>query len=425
MVSPSRHRLPRAWVLAGAGASIAIAAGALAVVLAGRSPVTPGPAPAVAVVVAPPEAPPPPPDVTRSTSRLVGRSQNPTQVLSSLGLEGAELQAVLGALDGVLSFKRIRAGDQVRLERAVPGDAFRSLSWRQGPADEFLVRPCPEGLCGARREVAITRREVLVSVGIRSSVSEALQAAGHDPGLVVAASDVLAWDVDFYQDVRGGDSIKLVVERFDADGRFLRHGDVLAAEYEGKVTGRKRLFRYTDPAGNTGYYDDAGTSARRGFLKAPVPYVNLTSRFGSRRHPLLGYVRAHQGVDYGAPQGTPVWAVGDGVVTVAGWNGGCGKMVQVRHRNGFDSIYCHLSQVNVGVGARVGQRQVVGRVGTTGLSTGPHLHFAIRQGGSYVNPLRLQLPRGEPVRAAWRDDFLAKIDGARRQLDVAPVALID
>ena len=114
---------------------------------------------------------------------------------------------------------------------------------------------------------------------------------------------MLAWDVDFYQDVRVGDSLKVLVERFEADGRFLRHGEVLAAEYEGKVTGRKRLFRYTDPSGDTGYYDDAGTSARRGFLKAPVPYVHLTSRFGSRRHPLLGYVRAHQGVDYGAPGG--------------------------------------------------------------------------------------------------------------------------
>ena len=156
--------------------------------------------------------------------------------------------------------------------------------------------------------------------------------------------------MDFYQDVRGGDSLKLVVERVEADGRFLRHGEVLAAEYEGKVAGRKRLFRYTDPDGDTGYFDDAGTSARRGFLRAPVPYVNLTSRFGSRRHPLLGYVRAHQGVDYGAPEGTPVWAVGDGVVSLAGWNGGCGLTVQVRHRNGFESVYCHLSRVNVAAG---------------------------------------------------------------------------
>jgi murein DD-endopeptidase MepM/ murein hydrolase activator NlpD len=242
---------------------------------------------------------------------------------------------------------------------------------------------------------------------------------------VAAAADVLAWDVDFYQDLRVGDSLRLVVERFEADGRFLRHGEVLAVEYEGKVTGRKRLFRYTDPAGDTGYYDDAGTSARRGFLKAPVPFVHLTSRFGGRRHPLLGYVRAHQGVDYGAPEGTPVWAVGDGVVTSAGWSGGCGLAVQIRHRNGFDTMYCHLSKVQVAAGSRVGQKQVVGRVGTTGLSTGPHLHYAVRRGGSYINPLQIQLPRGEPVRAEWRDDFVARIGASREQLDRVPVALLD
>jgi len=424
MVPPSRHRLPRAWVLATSG--IALTAVAVGGFLLLRPAPTPGPsAPPAPVAVAAPVVPAPPPEVTRAASRLVGRNQNPTQVLASLGLDPAEVQSVLGALDGVLSFKRIRPGDQVRVERAVPGGELRSLSWRQGPADEYLVLPGPDGLRGSKREVAVTRQEVLVSASVASSVSEALQAAGHDPALIASAADVLAWDVDFYQDVRGGDSLKLVVERFEADGRFWKHGEILAAEYEGKVAGRKRLFRYTDPGGDTGYYDDAGTSARRGFLKAPVPYVNLTSRFGSRRHPLLGYVRAHQGVDYGAPEGTPVWAVGDGVVTLAGWNGGCGLMVQVRHRNGFDSVYCHLSRVNVATGARVAQRQVVGRVGSTGLSTGPHLHYAIRQGGSYVNPLRLQFPRGEPVKAEWREDFLSRIDAARRQLDRASVALID
>jgi murein DD-endopeptidase MepM/ murein hydrolase activator NlpD len=425
MVLPSRHRV-RLALLVGAGAAAVLAVAGGAFLLAReRAPAAPAVVEAPAAAPVPPAPPPRPPEATRATARLVGRNQNPTQVLAGLGLEGAELQGVLAALEGALSFKRIRPGDQVRIERDAASSALRSVSWRQGPADEVLVRPCAEGLCAARREVAVTRETVLVSVSIRSSVSEALHAAGHDTALVAAAADVLAWDVDFYQDVRGGDTLKLVVERYEADGRFLRHGDVLAAEFEGKVAGRKRLFRYTDPDGHTGYYDDAGTSARRGFLKAPVPYVNLTSRYGSRRHPLLGYVRAHQGVDYGAPEGTPVWAVGDGVVAVAGWNGGCGLMVQIRHRNGLDSVYCHLSKVNVAAGSHVGQKQVVGRVGSTGLSTGPHLHYAIRRGGTYVNPLQLQLPRGEPVRPEWRDDFLARIGAARQQLDRVPVALLD
>ena len=424
--TPTRAtRAPRARIAAAVASLAILAVGGLLV--AGRSPLPPPPAeaPAPAPVAVAPPLPPPPPERTVSVSRLVGRNQNPTQVLSGLGFQGAELQGTLAALEEVLSFRRTRPTDQVRVERTVPEGALRSLSWRQGPAEEFLVLPCATGLCARKREVTVTRETVRVAVTIRSSVSEALQSAGHDFGLIAAAADVLAWDVDFYQDVRVGDSLKLVVERFEADGRFLRHGEVLAAEYEGKVAGRKRLFRYADPSGETGYYDDAGTSARRGFLKAPVPYVHLTSRFGSRRHPLLGYVRAHQGVDYGAPEGTPVWAVGDGVVTSAGWSGGCGLAVQIHHRNGLDSVYCHLSKVNVAAGSRVGQKQVVGRVGSTGLSTGPHLHYALRRGGSYVNPLQLQLPRGEPVRAEWRDDFVSKIGSAREQLDRVPVALLD
>jgi murein DD-endopeptidase MepM/ murein hydrolase activator NlpD len=425
MSDPTPARPRRAFALVASALGLCALAGGTWVALRRAPAASPAPRAEVAAVPAPVPTPPPaPPERSRAISRLVGKAQNPTQVLAGLGITGAELQTMLSALEGVLPFRRIRPADQVRVERA-EGGALRSLSWRQGPADEVLVRPCAAGLCAEKREVAVTRETVRVAVVIRSSVSEALAAAGADPALVAVAADVLAWDVDFYQDVRSGDALRLVVERYEADGRFLRHGDVLAAEYEGKVAGRKRLFRYTDPHGDTGYYDDAGTSARRGFLKAPVPYVHLTSRFGSRRHPLLGFVRAHQGVDYGAPEGTPVWAVGDGVVTQAGWSGGCGLAVKVRHRNGFDTMYCHLSRVNVAAGSHVGQRQVVGRVGSTGLSTGPHLHYAVLRGGSYVNPLSLQFPRGEPVRPEWREDFLAKIGTARQQLDRAPVAFID
>jgi murein DD-endopeptidase MepM/ murein hydrolase activator NlpD len=313
----------------------------------------------------------------------------------------------------------------VRLERDEASGALRSLSWRQSPADEVLVRPCATGLCGTRREVERTTEPVRVAVAIRSSLSEALQEAGEDAALAVAAADVLAWDVDFYQDVRAGDSLKLVVDKVHVDGRLLRYGDVLAVEYDGRNTGRKRLFRYTDPSGRTSYFDDEGQSARRGFLRAPVPYVHLTSRFGGRRHPVLGYVRAHQGVDYAAPAGTPVWAVGDGTVTQAGWSGGCGLMVTIRHRNGFDSVYCHLSRIQVAAGTRVAQKTVVGAVGRTGLATGPHLHYAVRQGGTFVNPMRLQIPRGEPVPVAWMEDFQAKVGPLRERLDRSPLALAD
>lgn len=417
-MEPAPRRLPRYALVVG-GIALLGAAVAGGVVLGRRASAPPAP-----VAAAPAPAPVAPPEVTRAITRRVRPSQNPTQVLASMDLSGAESRAVLDALQAVPSWKSIYPGDQVRIERSATDGALRSLSWRQRADREFVVAPCGATLCGAEREFERTQKRLLVSVTIQSSVWEALQSKGYDPALITKAADVLAWDVDFYQDVQPGDSIKLVVDRNDADGRFVSWGDVLAIQYEGKVAGRKRLFRFVTPDGERGYYDDAGTSARRGFLKAPLPYVQLTSRFGSRRHPLLGFVRAHQGVDYGAPIGTPVWAVGDGSVTQAGWNGGCGLSVQIRHGNGFETVYCHLSKVNVSAGTRVRQQQVVGKVGTTGLSTGPHLHYGVKRGGAYVNPLALKFPRGEPIKPELRASFQSQIDPARRQLDGEPIAML-
>ena len=148
----------------------------------------------------------------------------------------------------------------------------------------------------------------------------------------------------------------------------------------------------------------------------------MTSRFGSRLHPLLGYVKAHQGVDYGAPVGTPVMAVGDGTVTQAGSMGACGKTVVLRHQDGLESVYCHLSSIAVQPGANVSQRQLVGLVGQTGAATGPHLHFALRRKGVFVNPLTRKTPRELPLAAGQLADFLARSAPLRAQLEAFPVA---
>jgi hypothetical protein len=274
-----------------------------------------------------------------------------------------------------------------------------------------------------KRDVALTTEVAHVQVKIDGSLWASLEKAGENPDLAVLASDVLAWDVDFYLDVRGGDAMRMVVEKVYADGKLLRYGEVLAAEYDGAATGRKRLFRYTDPEGQTSYYDDNGQSARRGFLKTPLKFARITSGFGNRLHPLLGYEKAHQGVDYGAPVGTPVWAVGDGTVRQAGWNGGCGKSVTLRHRNGLETVYCHLSAVAVSAGKPVAQKQTIGYVGQTGMATGPHLHYAVRKNGSFVNPLRLEIPRDAPIPEKWLADFRDKITPIREKLEAGPVAI--
>ena len=229
------------------------------------------------------------------------------------------MEAIVHSLTDVFPFRRARPGDQLRLERNAHDGAIYRFTYHQSAADEWIVQRSEEGALEGHKRVVDLRTEVeRVAVTIESSLYETVEKSGEDPSLAVNAADVFAWDVDFYKDVRAGDSMKILVEKIYVDDKFLRYGEVLAAEYDGPAVGRKRLFRYTDPDGQTSYFDDSGNSVRRGFLKSPLKYARVTSGFGKRRHPILGYTRAHQGVDYGAPSGTPVWAVGDGAVERAG-----------------------------------------------------------------------------------------------------------
>ncbi len=360
---------------------------------------------------------------TATTARLA-RNQTLAQALFRLDVDGADVKAIVRSLEGLFRFDRARPGDQIRVERRDGERAVRRMSFRQGPADEWTVERLEDGtLEAAKRPVELVTEIARVAVTIESSLYESLQKAGDDPNMAVLAADVLAWDVDFYQDVRAGDRMRMVVERVLADGKLLRYGEVLAAEYEGSATGRKRLFRYSAPDGQTSYFDDEGQSARRGFLKSPLKYAHVTSRFGYRVHPVLGYDRAHEGIDYGAPAGTPVWAVGDGRVRQAGWNGGCGKGVTLRHRNGYETVYCHLSSIAVSAGKPVSQKQLIGWVGATGLATGPHLHYAVKRGGAYVNPFQLEVPREAPLPEKWMPDFREKIAPLRAKLEGELAAL--
>jgi murein DD-endopeptidase MepM/ murein hydrolase activator NlpD len=427
--APRRRRAPALLAALGFLTILSVAlAGA-----AGRLRSAPPPATPVAEVAAatpavaptaPALLPAPPPARFRAVTVRLARNQTLAQALVRLDLGMAEVKAVVASLKGLFPFNRSRPGDQLRLERREDDNSVHRFSYRQSAADEWIVERLPDGtLQGRKREVALTTEVARVAVTIEGSLWASLERAGEDPELAVLASDVLAWDVDFYQDVRAGDGMRMVVEKIFADGKLLRYGEVLAAEYTGQASGRKRLFRYTDPEGQTSYFDDEGNSARRGFLKSPLKFARITSGFGNRNHPLLGYMKAHEGVDYGAPVGTPVWAVGDGMVKQAGWNGGCGKSVTLRHRNGLETVYCHLSATAVAAGKPVSQKQVIGYVGSTGLSTGPHLHYAVRRGGAFVNPLRLQIPRDAPVPAKWLPEFKERIAPVRAKLEGEPVAM--
>ena len=359
---------------------------------------------------------------------IKNRRIEPNQPLA-VALQAAELppeqvQAVINALEGVFDFTKSRVGDQFRL--VIRDGELDFFDYRQSAVDEWLVRRDGDRYVGSKRSIEVEKQVALVSLEIENSLYEAALSAGEDPLIGMVLADVFAWDIDFYRDVRKGDRARALVEKFLAKGRLLRYGEVLAATYEGEAVGTKRVFRYDLPDGRASFFQEDGSSARKAFLKSPLKYAHVTSRFGSRFHPVLKYVKAHNGVDYAAGVGTPVWAVADGTVTVAHNTGAGGNTVCLRHANGFETCYLHLSRFGAGVrkGARVSQKQVIAYSGNTGRSTGPHLHYALKRHGRYVNPLNQNFPRTEPLPKPLMEDFLARISPLAEQLDAVSVASV-
>lgn len=361
-----------------------------------------------------------------TTHRILNRRIQPRQTLAAAlrgaGLEGEVVDGVVSALEGVFDFRRSRAGDQFRV--VLTDGALDFFDYRQGALDEWQVRREGDRLWGSKRAIEVEKRVELVELKVRTSLYEAAIEAGEDPTVALLLSDVFAWDIDFYRDVQKGDLARAVVEKFVSKGRLLRYGEVLGARYQGASVGEKRVFRYQLPQGGHSYFLPDGSSARKTFLKSPLKYAHVTSRFGSRLHPVLRYVKAHNGVDYGAPVGTPVWAVADGKVSRAGYERGGGNTLCIRHPNGLESCYLHLSRFGEGVraGVRVSQKQVVAYSGNTGLSTGPHVHFALKRAGHFLNPLNQNFPRAEPLPKSLREDFALKTAPIAAQLEAVEVA---
>lgn len=253
-------------------------------------------------------------------------------------------------------------------------------------------------------------RTANVSAVIQSSLSASVMDIGEPSQLTVDLADIFGYDIDFSTDIQRGDSFRAVVEKMYLDGRLVKNGSVLAASFSNKekvFTG----FQFEDENGKPAYYTPDGKALKRSFLKSPLKVYRITSRFSySRRHPILKVVRPHLGVDYAAPSGTPVQAVSSGVVVSAGRKGANGNMIHLRHAGGYETKYLHLSKIRVKVGDRVDQGQVIGNVGTTGLSTGPHLDFRITKDGKALNPTKLIFPPAKPITSDNFDRFAALRD---------------
>jgi murein DD-endopeptidase MepM/ murein hydrolase activator NlpD len=297
----------------------------------------------------------------------------------------------------LLSFYK-RGGQLVALER--PLSLNQTLKVARDDTDSFVA---------SVEEVPLTRRQVTTAGMIESSLFAAGTTAGLRDATTMALAEIFRWDVDFVLDLRAGDTFTLIYEQLERDGENVGDGNILAAEFvnDGK---RYRALRFENAGGKADFYTPEGVSLRKAFLKAPVQFSRISSVFNpSRRHPVLNRIRAHRGVDYAAPTGTPVRAAGAGRVQYRGVKGGFGNVVEIMHAGKVVTRYGHLSRFASGLsnGGRVDQGQVIGYVGSTGLATGPHLHFEYMERGVFVDPQKAmrRAEPGPPIPAAERPAF--------------------
>ncbi len=320
--------------------------------------------------------------------------------------------------------RRLRADRPYRLQVGLDG-AIREFTY-QIDADKFLkVVGAEETPVDALPDydvqvVPYEKHKALMS--IRGEISRetpsliaAVNAAGESIGLALEFARIFEGEVDFGNELQPGDSFELLFEKVVREGEFGGYGDILAARFTS--SGRRfEAFRYGAPGQKADYYDRDGRSMRRFFLKSPLKFEpRVTSGFSFRRvHPVLKTARAHRGVDYGAPSGAPVLAVSSGTIIRAGWTGGGGNSVYIRHDNGYETRYLHFSRIAPGIraGVRVAQGELIGNVGSTGLSTGPHLHYELLKAGTHVNPLdeHRKLPPGQPIPSAALAAFIEHRD---------------
>ena len=296
----------------------------------------------------------------------------------------------------------------------------RRLQYEPSPWLGYAVISTDDGWKVEKAETRPDVRVEAVSGEVRRSLFEAVEKQGESAQLVLDLAEIFSSDFDFTADTRAGDRFRLLVEKRYAAGTFVDYGRILVAQYvsDGRtLTGvgvEGARGRYT-------FYDPAGRSLRKSFLKSPLQFSRITSGFTyARPHPILGGTRPHLAIDYGAPVGTPVWAVADATVKRAGWDGGNGISVTLNHRSGYSTMYNHLSRLGPGVraGVRVEQRQIIGYVGSTGLSTGPHLDYRIAKNGRFVNPLSEKFIPGEPIPPAARPAFVSRAKELIQRLDL-------
>jgi murein DD-endopeptidase MepM/ murein hydrolase activator NlpD len=340
-------------------------------------------------------------------------------IFSRLGISPQELHALLEQGGATHNLKKIYPGQTLRVVTLEDSKLAR-LSY---PIDQLNTLEVTRNEAGFDVST-VTRtpefRTRNASGVIDSSLFLAGNKAGLSDNLTMELANIFAWDIDFVLDIRKGDQFTVLYEQMYLDGETIDTGTILAAEFTNRGK-RYQAIRYTDAGGKTDYYSLDGKSMRKAFLRTPVEFSRISSRFSlGRKHPILNKIRAHKGVDYAASRGTPIKATGDGKIVHRGKKGGYGNTIIIQHGTRYSTLYAHMSRYRGGLknGSRVKQGQTIGYIGSSGLATGPHLHYEFRVNGVHRDPLRVKLPGADPLQKKYRDDFNAKAEALLAKLDL-------
>lgn len=340
-------------------------------------------------------------------------------VMERTNLGGAVSSQIYNAAKSVYDLANIKAGYNLELIYGYQNNDFQELIYKIDTEEELSVKLGTDGnFKAALRDIPYETKIVIKDGVITSSLYEAALKEGIDERAVIALADTFQWTIDFAMDPRVDDVFRFIYEERYLDGEYVRPGKILAGKYI-NAGERYALYYFEESADKSSYFDEAGNSVQKMFLKAPVAFKYISSGFttGLRYVEAFNVSTGHRAIDYAAPSGTPIRSVGDGTITLAAWNGSYGNMVSVRHNGTYTTNYGHMSKIAVKKGAKVKQGDIIGYVGSTGFSTGPHLHYEMVKNGSKINPLAEILPPGEALSAEAKGRFLSAIKDWQIELD--------
>ncbi len=357
------------------------------------------------------------PEASQWSTISVKPGQNLSVIFEALGLAHDEVADLLALGGEVQRLKKLKAGDELHV--LVEDDRLDGLKYALDERRSLEVRRGDKGLESVTITAEIEHRQATASGKITDSLFVDGRRANLSSRLIMSFADIFGYDIDFAQDLHPGDQFSVVYEQLYKNGKRLRDGDILAAQFTSQGQ-RYQAVRFTAPDGNTAYYTPSGQSLRKAFIRTPVDFARISSPFNLRRlHPILHTIRAHKGVDYGAGTGTPIKATGDGKISFYGNKNGYGRVAMINHGAGVETLYGHMSRFRAGlsVGSRVRQGQVIGYVGMSGLATAPHLHYEFRINGIHKNPVTVPLPRANPVAPSHMAAFRAQSSPLMAALD--------